>query len=217
VLPLLDGHEVLMPTLAGLGERADGLHPEVGLRQHVDDVVHAIEANGHGHLILVGHSYGGLVVREAANRAPERVRHVVLIDAWAGAHGASLFGLAPEWLVDGFTRSANDNGEGWFLPAPPPAALGVTDPQDAAWLEGQMSPQPLKTFTDATELTGAVEAIPGTAIICRPGMGLPFDEFGAQLGYEIVELESGHDAMVTNPRQLAQILARTAASDRPSP
>jgi pimeloyl-ACP methyl ester carboxylesterase len=206
VVPLLRdaGHEVVTPTLTGLGERADELTPDVGLRTHVADVEAALGATG-GPVVLVGHSYAGLVVREAADRAPGAVERLVLVDGWAGHTGASLFGLAPAWFVDALRASADEHGDGWRIPTLPAATVGVTDPDDAAWLEREMTDHPLRTFADPTELTGAVDAIPGTAIVCRPA-GIPFDTFAEAIGYRAALIDTGHDAMVTAPAELAALL-----------
>jgi pimeloyl-ACP methyl ester carboxylesterase len=168
---------VQTPTLTGLGERADELTPDVGLRTHVDDVVSAVNAGEP--CVLVGHSHAGLLVREAADRAPGQVRRVVPIDGWA-------------------------------IPAPDPALVGVTDARQAAWLRERMTAHPLRTFIDATVLTGAVDSIPGTGIVCRPGAALPFDAF-AGLGYDLEDLQSCHDAMVIAPDELADLLLHEAS------
>jgi pimeloyl-ACP methyl ester carboxylesterase len=203
------GHRVQTPTLTGLGERADELTRDVGLRTHVDGVVSAVNAGEP--CVLVGHSYAGLLVREAADRAPGHVRRVVLVDGWAGGNGTSLLGLAPSWFVDGLRAAADRDGDGWAIPAPDPALVGVTDARQATWLRERMTAHPLRTFVDATVLTGAVDAIPGTAIACRPGAALPFDAFAGALGYDLEDLQSGHDAMVIAPDELADLLLHEAS------
>jgi pimeloyl-ACP methyl ester carboxylesterase len=124
------GHEVVTPVLTGVGERAAELTSSVGLSRHVDDVVAALRDAGPA--VVVGHSYGALVVRQAADREPGLVERVVLIDGWAGGDGASLFGLAPGWFTEGLRGAARDHGDGWRLPPIAPALVGVTDPGDAA-------------------------------------------------------------------------------------
>lgn len=132
--------------------------------------------------MLVGHSYAGLVVREAADARPRAVDHVVLLDGWAGPDGASLFSLAPDPFVTAVRTAAEAHGDGRLVPAPPPAAFGVVHPDDAAWLASRLLPQPLRTFAEPTRLSGAVDRIPGAAVQCRPPT-YPFERFGAALGY----------------------------------
>jgi hypothetical protein len=100
------------------------------------------------------------------------VSRVVLIDGWAGPGGASLLTLGPDWFGDGIRAAASGNG-GSLIPAPGPIAFGVDDPENATWLEQRLRPQPLRTFTDATRLDGAVDTIDGIAIDCRP-VNFPF-------------------------------------------
>lgn len=209
VEPLLSdqGHEVITPTLTGLGERADELTPEVGLHTHVGDVVGELERAGEP-AILVGHSYAGLVVREAANQVPECVRELVLLEAWIGPPGSSLFSLAPDWFVAGIRQAADHGGEGWRVPPPPPAVVGVLDPDDAAWLERRVTDHPLRSFADATELSEAGR-VPARAILAPDGP-VPFAKLAAELELPTLRLAGGHDLMITSPGPLAGALLETA-------
>jgi pimeloyl-ACP methyl ester carboxylesterase len=200
------GHQVSIPTLVGLGERADEFRPDIGLRDHVDDVVHTLEGADLGDVVLVGHSYAGLVVREAADRAPDRVARLVLVDAWAGPDGASIDSLAPAF----FRNWVESVTEGGAIPVPAVRTVGVTDPQQVAWLESRLTPHPRRTFSDPTRLTGAVDAVPCRAVVCTPPGGIPFAGWAREFGWKTVELESGHDAMVTAPAALAGLLLEDA-------
>jgi pimeloyl-ACP methyl ester carboxylesterase len=203
------GATVIAPTLTGLGGDSSGLSPDVGLAAHVEDVVRALDSLSEVPAVLVGHSYAGLVVREAADRRPECVRQIVLVDAWVGPHGSSLLSVAPDWFSDGIRKAAEDGGDGRLIPAPHPAVFGITDPTDVSWLEGKLRPQPLRTFTDSTRLTGAVDEIPGAAIYCKP-QNFPFAELAEQLGYDAIAVDGPHDLMVSDPGLVAdQLLAAT--------
>lgn len=191
-------------TLSGLGARARELTEHTDLDRHVADVVAALRAQT-APVTLVGHSYAGLVVRQAADEAPDNVRRIVLIDGWAGPDGTSLMDAAPAWFADGIRALAATGGDGWRIPVPAPQAVGVEDPGDIAWLTPLLTEQPLATFTQPTSLSGRVELIPGRAILCRPA-GIPFDELARSIGYETVSLDTGHDAMVTAPAALAAAL-----------
>lgn len=199
------GHQVSAPTLTGLGWRAPEMTPSLSLSDHVDDVVSAVAA-ARGDVVLVGHSYAGLVVREAADRLGGAVARLVMLDAWVGADGDSLLSVAPDWFADAIVESARESGDGWQVPVPPPALVGVDHPDDAAWLTTHMTPHPLKTFTDATKLTGTVDAVPTDAIVCSGSSGLPFADLAAAYGWPTRSLDAGHDAMVTSPADLARML-----------
>ncbi|NYI08168.1 esterase/lipase family protein [Allostreptomyces psammosilenae] len=200
----------LTPLLHRAGARtvtpALTLEADTGLHDHVREVVTALDATaGADDLVLVGHSYAGLVVRQAADQRPGAVRHVVLVDGWAGRDGASMFGLAPRGFADAVRAAARAGADGRQVPAPPPASFGVTDPHDADRLARRLRPQPLRSFTEATRLSGAVDRIPGTAVYCRP-LTYPFDRLGTAIGYRPIPLDGPHDIMLTHPRALADLL-----------
>lgn len=151
IVPRLEarGHVARAPALAGVGARAAELNPTIGLEDHVRDVLDALEDAGEP-VVLVGHSYSGLVVRDATARQPDKVKEVVLVEGWIGLPGRSLLDLAPVWFAQGIRQAADEHGDGWRIPAPDPAVVGVTDPTDAARLRQRLTDHPLKTFTDPT-------------------------------------------------------------------
>ena len=175
---------------------------DTGLSGHADEVVAAIDAVTDPDLVLVGHSYAGLVVRQAADLRPDRVAHLVLVDGWAGPDGTSLADLAPDWFTARVTAAANADG----LVAPPdPASFGITDPDDAHWLGQRLRTHALRSFTEPTRLTGAVDRIPGTGVHCVPET-FPFARFAADLGYRTVPVDGPHDVPLTDPRAVADVL-----------
>ncbi|NUT91113.1 MAG: alpha/beta fold hydrolase [Saccharothrix sp.] len=205
VVPLLHaaGARTLTPDLTTGGDH--GLHDDAktvvtALDQVEDDVV------------LVGHSYAGLVVREAADARPDRVRHLVLVDGWAGPDGKSLVDLAPDAFGTAVRAAADARG---LIPAPAPAQFGITEPDDATWLAARLVPQPLRVFTEPTHLTGAVDRVPGTAVCCLPET-YPFAAFGAAVGYRVRTLESPHDAPLARPEPLARVLLDLQEGEAPA-
>ncbi|MEU1664414.1 alpha/beta hydrolase [Streptomyces sparsogenes] len=202
VAPLLHaaGARTLTPDLSA--------QEDCGLHDHAEVVIAALDTVPEDdELVLVGHSYAGLVVREAADARPDAVDHIALVDGWAGADGAGMFSLAPDTFVTRVRAAAESSGGGRRIPAPPPAAFGIVDAEAAAWLAARLLPQPLRTFTEGTRLSGAVDRIPGTAICCRP-QTYPFDRFGEAVGYRTLALDGPHDVMLTHPEPLARMLLR---------
>jgi pimeloyl-ACP methyl ester carboxylesterase len=201
------GHRVHAPTLTGLSERADELTPAVGLPTHVDDVLCSLAAAG-GETVLVGHSYGALVAQAAAARAPERVRHVVYVEGWVGPDGSSLLSLAPEWFGDGVREAADRDGDGWRIPPPAPIAVGVSDPEDAAWLQARLTDHPLRTLCDPAANAGA--RMPSASAIVAPQGAVDLGALARAMSLPVVEMQGGHDLMVTSPEQLTAALLEAA-------
>ncbi|WP_101790934.1 alpha/beta fold hydrolase [Nonomuraea indica] len=203
--------ERLTPLLREAGTRtltpSLTLEGDAGLDAHVDEVLACLDvaATADDDVVLVGHSYAGLIVRQAADRRPDLIGHIILIDGWAGGDGAGMFSLAPGTFVDAIHAAARTTAGGRHIPAPPPASFGITDPDDVRWLAPRLRPQPLRTFAEATRLRGAVDDIPGTAICCRP-QTYPFDRFAAAIGYRIIAMDAPHDVMLTQPQALARLL-----------
>lgn len=206
------GHEVHAPTLSGLGERADLLDPRIDLDTHVRDVVDVLKSEELNEVILVGHGYGGMVIAGAANRAADRLAHLVFLDAFVPEDGQSLFDLLRPERRDLYRQGAREQGEGWRVPPPPPQALGVTDEEEARRLAAKLTPQPLGTFEQPVRLTNpAASSLLRTYVHCTAGplapSFAPFAErFRTASGWNYHELATGHDAMLTAPGELAEVL-----------
>ena len=206
------GHEVFAPTLTGLGERAHLLEPGIGLDTHVRDVVGVLTSEDLSGVVLVGHSYGGLVISGVAEHADERISRLVYLDAFVPQDGQSLFDLLPPERRDLYRRGARERGEGWRVPAPPAQALGIADEARARWLATKLTPQPLRTFEQPVRLVSpAAPTVSRTYIHCTEGPLAPsFAPFAARYedepGWRYRELATGHDAMLTVPEELAEVL-----------
>ena len=201
------GHSVQAPTLIGLGERASELDRSVGFERHVVDVLDALAA-AESAPILVGHSYAALAVQAAAARAPERVRHAVYLEGWVGPDGSSLLSLAPDWFRDGIRHAAECEGDGWRIPPPAPIAVGVSDADDAAWLEARLTDHPLRTMTEPIRLEGA-GGTPESATVADGG-AIDMAALASALSVPVSKIAGGHDLMVTSPDALATALLEVA-------
>lgn len=147
------GHTVDRVTLTGLGDRVHLASPDVGLETHITDVVNAIEFEKLNDVVLLGHSYGGMVITGVAERIPQRIRHLVYVDAFLPENGESVKTLSDA----GFDRMVTGMARNGML-VPPWANDTTPRPKDV--------PHPLKTFTDTLVLTSATaRAIPGTYIL----------------------------------------------------
>jgi pimeloyl-ACP methyl ester carboxylesterase len=203
------GHEVYTPTLTGLGERVHLASPEIDLTTHIQDVVNVLEYEDLQEVVLVGHSYGGMVIAGVADRTAPRIAHLVYLDAFVPRDGEGVFdhfgdrGAASQ-------EGARARGDGWRLPPPAEEALiTMAGTADLPWLTRHLTSQPLKTFQEPIHFaTPTLSGIPATYIRCTDH---PLPIFGESVlraksaGWPFRELATGHDAMVTMPRELADL------------
>jgi pimeloyl-ACP methyl ester carboxylesterase len=156
------GHEVHTPTLTGFGERVHLATPDTGLETHIRDIVNVLAYEDLRDVILAAQSYGGMVITGVADRVPERLKHLVYLNALVPANGQSAFDLTPLAFRQPFEESTRTTGEGWRIPAP---AL-ESDPRIAAFARGRYVPTPLKGFTDPIHLTAERDRLLRTYIWC---------------------------------------------------
>lgn len=207
------GSEVHTPTLTGLGERAHLLSPAIGLETHVRDVLGLLEAEDLADVVLVGHSYGGIVVSAVADRAPRRIARLVYLDAVVAGEGQCLFDRAPPQIRTHFEEQSRIGGEGWRIPvaAVSPRFLGLVDEADVRWVMSRITPHPLRTFREPLRLGPEFPRIPRSYINCigdKP-FGQPRTAQAEGID-DYHELRTGHDAMVTAGRELAALLRKIA-------
>lgn len=208
--PLLErgGHRVDAVTLPGLAERAAELTPTVRLATHVDDVVARIE-RAPGPVVLVGHSYAGVVVMPAAARVAERLERLVLLDAFVATPGASMLSLMKPSYAASWRAKAKSSSGGLSVPPMLDAkAMGVTDADDARWVNGQLTPHPLATLEEPAEFDPrALEPVPKRYLWCARYPGFKrYAELARRQGWDVRELDAGHDAMITAPDVVARAL-----------
>src|SRR5258705_3716551 len=144
VIPFLEaaGHEVYAPTLTGLAERAAELSPDIGLDTHIQDVVGLLqEKNLHG-VILVGHSYGGMVITGVVDAVPERIAHLVYLDTFVPRDSESMVDVSS--LVIRLLLRKQTRGDGWRVDSQ--GTYSVTTEPDRSLVVSKGTPQPLKTF-----------------------------------------------------------------------
>lgn len=202
------GHEIFTPTYTGIGERAHLTHKDIDLEAHIRDILAVLEYENLRDVILVGHSYGGMVATGVADRATERIAHLAYLDAFAPRDGQSLLDLQTEDARQRVYEGAKKEGEGWRIPPTP--APPDTSPEDLAWVNSHRLPQPIKTFEQKIRLTAAIERLPRTYIYCkisRPGdVFRQFRDRASKEGWTVIDMDASHTPNVTAPRALADIL-----------
>lgn len=204
------GHEVYTPTLTGMGERAHTAPPEIRLDTHIEDITRLLSFHDLDDAVLVGHSYGGMVITGAAARESDRLRALVYLDAYVPDPGESEADIWPPALAE--DAKAEIEAGKTHRSMPSPSFFGL-EGDLAAWTEKRLTPQPLSVYLDpATK--GPLPDVPARFIHCTRGpLAQVFSNFAVRArdrGWPVDELPTGHDAMLTMPEDLAPLLMRAA-------
>ena len=204
VQPLLEeaGYTVYRPTMTGLGERVHLARPDIGLSTHIEDIVNVLEFEELYEIVLVGHSYGGMVIAGVAERVPERIAKLVYFDAILPEDGesvASLFGDA----IDTMATAGGGGAEPWQL-VPRWVKEGEPPPVDV--------PQPVLTFTEPIRLGNPEAAKLPAVFLLTVEAGKEVDEFDVfadrarNRGWEVVTMEGGHNPYWFQPQNFVAVL-----------
>ena len=200
-------HRVFAPTLTGIGERSHLLSRDIGLDTHVADVTNLMMWDDLRDVVLVGHSYGGVVARHVVDQMPDRIRLLVYVDAFVPDNGKAVFDYLPD-RGKSFRDLAMADGDGWKIP-PPPARFFAVNPVDADWVDRQCTMHPLSTLEQPARITGACDGLPAIGYILARGFDGPFKQFYAQAGergWWQAGLACGHDVMLDMPNELTALL-----------
>jgi len=203
------GHQVFTPTLTGLGERAHLLTPEIDLATHIKDIVSVLEYEDLHNVVLVGHSYGGMVIAGVAEAIGSRVAHLVFLDGFLPENGKALTDYAPMLPM---------RDDGWRVPAMGTIRdFGVTDAHDIAWADSRLGDQPYRTLTQPVQLSAQMyDSFAKTYIqLTEAPWFVEAAERANRQGFcSYTLLTGGHDAMITQPKALAEVLLDAARSER---
>lgn len=211
------GHRAHAVTLTGLGERAHLLHPNIDLETHIQDVMAAMDAEEMDNVVLVAHSYAGMLGTAVADRRPERLRHLVYLDAVLPKPGESWSSTHASATRNARIAAAQADPLNAFH-APDPSVFGLSD-ADHAWVARRQTPHPGGPYTQVLNFVPQrVASVPRTFINCTlPPLGTidvsrrrmvdPQFWDGAWLpGATVFEMATGHDPMVSDPEGLLKCL-----------
>lgn len=205
------GHDVYCPTLAGLADRAHLLTDQLDLDTHVREIAGLLEFEDLRDVVLVGHSYAGMVITGAADRSIDRIARLVYLDAAIPLDGEALVDVSPGLLsVGGATRVIDGVELGLFPGAAANLVYGLTGCADEAWAIERLTPHPWKTMLCPLSLTNAqaLAAVPRTIVNCTSSLRgrPPAIRWRWSASDDVLELDTGHDLMLTEPLAVAQIL-----------
>lgn len=213
------GHRAHAVTLTGLGERAHLLSSLITLETHIADVASAIEAEEFGDVVLAVHSYAGMIGTAIADRMPRRLKHLVYVDAVVPKPGESWSSTHASATREARLAAAHASPD-FAFPAPDPAVFGLAA-EDHEWVRRRQTPHPGHTYQAPVDFDPKrVASVPRTFVDCvKPRLGT-IDSIRPRVrdagfwdgawvaggGMRIVELQTGHDPMVSAPRELADAL-----------
>ena len=215
--PLLQaaGHDLCIPTYTGLGERGHLAGPSVGLDTHVQDIVGVLEFEDFSDIVLIGHSYGGMVATGVADCVPDRIAQLIYLDAFVPRNGQSVFDLQPPEARERMRELARTTGDGWRIP---PNPMPPDTPEaDVAWASPRRLPQPIKAFEQPVRIARKEPPPPRSYIYCkRNGPGDVFRPFAERAQHDgswrYFEMDASHNPHITAPRELAELLNRIVST-----
>jgi pimeloyl-ACP methyl ester carboxylesterase len=206
------GAEVFTPTLTGLGERVHLNGPHIDLATHIQDVVNVIEYEELERVVLVGHSYAGMIITGAVQSLePKKIANLVYLDAVIPRDGETTLDAMGGLVI---------NPEPEMFSAQPGTDFGVTDENDRAWVRRRVTSQSAQTLRDKLAISRDMSAFKRTFIACTADndTGSPTDDMRrtslARLdkSWRREEIATGHDAMITAPRAVSDLLLQIAAA-----
>jgi pimeloyl-ACP methyl ester carboxylesterase len=205
------GHRVFAPTQTGLGERKHLLSAAITPDTFADDIANVIDTEELADVILVGHSFGGRSICGVADRMPQRLRHLVFVDASLPESGRSALDQTLPELREARIKAAHETSGGLSIPPPPAAAFGVSDPGDVAWVERRLTPHPFATYSLPFVLKNPIgNGVPATYIRCVDpafaNTASSAEYAKSRADWRYLEIPTGHDAMVTAPAELTEML-----------
>ncbi|HKU08041.1 MAG TPA: alpha/beta hydrolase [Bradyrhizobium sp.] len=205
------GHRLVTPTYTGLGERAHLAHPAIDLETHITDMLNVIRYEDLRDFVLIGHSYGGMVATGVADRARDKIRQLIYIDAFVPEGDKSLL----DFLAESEQRRMRElakSGDGWRVPPNPTSP--DTAPEDIAWLNERRVHTPIRCFEQKLKLSAPL-TLPRSYIYAT--RAAPLDTFGqfARLAkndsaWRYDEIDASHSPNVTAPEALMALLEKIA-------
>jgi pimeloyl-ACP methyl ester carboxylesterase len=204
------GHEVYTPTLTGMGERQHLLNRQIGLDTHIHDVLGVIDYEGLDGIVLVGHSYGGMVVTGVADAVPDKIAALIYLDAFVPEDGQSLFGMLPP-----DRPHATVPGEEWLTVPLPAEAFGNVSQQVRDFMALKGMPHPTACFSQSVKLTRGIDRVSRkTYVYCNDPQPTTFTPFYEKLksrpGWTVRTLPCTHFVQLDMPDELAALLQAEA-------
>jgi pimeloyl-ACP methyl ester carboxylesterase len=211
--PLMNaaGHRLLTPSYTGLGERAHLATPAIDLESHIADILNVIKYEDLRDIVLLGHSYGGMVATGVADRARDRIAQLIYLDAFVPRNGQSLFELNEIGRQP--MRDRAKSGDGWRVPPNPTPP--DTPQADLDWLTERRVDMPIKCFEQGLKLSAEPAMLRSYIYASRITPADTFGPFAARAksepGWRCHEIDASHSPNVTAPEALMEVLQKIVA------
>lgn len=195
-------HVVHVPTLSGLGERSHLNTLPINLSTHIDDIVNEVLFNDLTDIVLVAHSYGGIVGTGAIERIKDRVASVVYLEAFIPDDGQGFVDFVEGWEL-----------KGELIDSPPTSPGDYLREEDRAWVDGKATPQPTATLTERLGSASAYKQVPKKTYIVATGWeGFQSfaDKYRKDPAWQVREVACGHDVPIDMPDELTALLEEAA-------
>ena len=227
------GHAVFTPTQTGVGERAHLLSRDIAIDTFVDDLANVLRFEDLHNVVLVGHSFGGNAITGVADRMPERLRHLVYLDAMIPVAGQSVMDTMPAHVAAKMRDASQASSGGVSMAVPPVKFFGISDEAQAAWVMANCTPHPISTYDTPITLAHPIgNGVPCSYIAVTPHFAptsvsreqaralaeqhAASAPAAGQSRWHYLEMAAGHDAMVTHPAELAALLLGIAQQPAPA-
>ncbi|GAB3655502.1 alpha/beta fold hydrolase [Ramlibacter alkalitolerans] len=217
------GHRALAVCLTGVGERVHLMSSLITLETHIADVTNTLEAEELQDVVLAVHSYAGMIGTAVADRMPQRLKHLVYIDAVVPKPGESWSSTHASATREARLAAAQGSPD-FAFPAPDPSVFGLAA-ADHAWVQRRQTPHPGHTYQAPLQFDARrVASVPRTFIDCvQPRLGT-IDSIRPRVrdagfwdgewmrggGAQVRELATGHDPMISAPQELVRMLVECA-------
>jgi pimeloyl-ACP methyl ester carboxylesterase len=198
------GHRVFTPSLTALGERSHLFHGGINLSTHIEDVANTVRCEQLDKFVLVGHSYGGMVITGVAERLAGRISAIVYVDAFLPEDGKCLWDYTPGDNAERLAQAGRHGGIA--IPSPERSMIGMSEAEKAL-----RAPMPIGTLVEKVRLTGAGDRIANRMYIFaakNPGDTFRqfYDRVRTRPGWKTAEVDCGHGVHREQPEALVPLL-----------
>jgi len=219
ILPYFDSNEfnIYSPTLTGLGERSHLANETTDLYTHIEDILQVFKYEDLFDVILVGHSYAGMVISGVAEMIPDKIKLLIYLDAYIPQDGKTAFDLVPGLLDLYKGRIMQDQDKPWLVRSYTPVEFGLSDKKDIEWVEPKLVPMPWHTHTQPL-------VVHNKQTMKIPKAFITSAEFGEGMfqrqneeekcKWDCYELKRGHDVMITAPEELSRIILNIVSKEK---